>query len=346
MAVWKNETTKLWAAKFQYQLHQYKKENFKTQEEALKWLILRRQELKNPPAPEPTCLTFSQLWTMYLEDCKDRFQKNTWRQKAFVYRNFQSFIKGDPPIDSIEQQKFVEYLKYRKNKSGNCAANRDLKEFKALCNWGIKRDLLKKNPCANIEKYPEEKKDRYVPPAEDINKVLQVAESDDKDLILTLYFTAGRISEIFNMTWKDVNFKDKWVRLWTRKRKGSELEEDKLRMEKTLYNVLKRRRENRDINTPYVFHNTDGSQYTKNQKKDTMKKLCCKAGVKVFGFHAIRHYVASILLESGDVGLAEVSKMLRHKKVSTTDNYIKALDPRLKRTAKTLEELLNGRKKL
>jgi integrase len=231
------------------------------------------------------------------------------------------------------------------NKDGNCAANRDLKEFKALYNWGIEQELTIENPCANIRKYSEEKKDRYVPPAQDVKKVLQAAEYDDKDLILILYFTAGRISEIFNITWEDVNFKDKWVRLWTRKRKGGELEEGKLRMEKTLYNVLKRRWENRDINTPYVFHNPGGSQYTKNQKKDTMKKLCLKAGVKVFGFHAIRHHVASSLLGSGKVSLSEVSKMLRHKKVSTTDNYIKALDPRLKRTAKTLEELLNGKKK-
>ena len=147
------------------------------------------------------------------------------------------------------------------------------------------------------------------------------------------------------MTWDDVNFKDKWVRLWTRKRKGGELHEDKLPMEKTLHDILKRRGGNRDKNTPYVFHNPGGSQYTRNQKKDTMNRLCRKAGVKPFGFHAIRHHVASALADSGDARLPEIQKLLRHKKVSTTDNYIKAIDPQLKRTAKTLVGLLNGRKK-
>lgn len=345
MAVWKDEKTKRWAAKFQYRRRQYKKEGFRTQSEALRWLIKTRQELKNPPQHEVIALSFFQVATKYLEDCEARYQKNTWRQKAFVYRNFLSSIDDDQLIDSIPKQKFIEYLKNRKNKGGNCAANRDLKEFKALYNWCIRQEILKKNPCANIEKYPENKKERYVPPAEDLNKVLQAAECEDADLVQIICHTAGRISEIFNMTWEDVNFEKRWVRLWTRKRKGGELEEDKLPITKTLSNILKRRWENRDKNTSYVFHNPDGSQYTKNQKKDTMKNLCRKAGVKPFGFHSIRHHVASSLADSGEVSLPEIQKILRHKKVSTTDNYIKALDPQLKRTGKILEELLNGRKK-
>ena len=47
------------------------------------------------------------------------------------------------------------------------------------------------------------------------------ADPDDMELIRTLYHTAGRISEILNMTWQDVNFEQQWVRLWTRKRMGN-----------------------------------------------------------------------------------------------------------------------------
>jgi hypothetical protein len=53
--------------------------------------------------------------TMYLEDCKARFQKNTWRQKAFVYRNFLAFINDDPAAESITKQTFIEYLKFRRD---------------------------------------------------------------------------------------------------------------------------------------------------------------------------------------------------------------------------------------
>ena len=282
---------------------------------------------------------------MYLEDCKDRFQKNTWRQKAFVYRNFLAFINHDPVVDSISKQIFIKYLKNRKDNDGNCAANRDLKEFKALYNWGVRNELFLKNPCVNIVSYPEDPKVRYVPPADDINRVLMAADREDMDLIMTLYHTAGRTSEVLNMTWEDVNFEQRWVRLWTRKRRGGELQEDKLAMTDTLYDVLKRRWDTRDKTTAYIFHNADGTQLTYIQKRYTMKKLCRKAGVKVFGFHAIRHHVASILADSGKASLNQIQKMLRHRRTTTTDKYIKTLDPQLRQVANVLDEQVKVGKK-
>ena len=320
MSVWKDKKRKAWIAKFKYHNKQFKREGFETRAKALEWEVEKRNKLKNPPEPEMTPLTFSQISTMYLEDCQARFQKNTWRQKAFVYRNFLTCVNEDPPADSITKQTFVEYLKYRRASNGNCAANRDLKEFKALYNWCVRQELLYKNPLINIIDYPEEPSVRYVPPYKDINLVLMAADPDDMDLILTLYHTAGRISEILNITWKDVNFEHGWIRLWTRKRRGGELHEDKLPMNKKLYEVLKRKWHNRNKSTQYVFHNEDGSKLLYQQKRHKMTELCKKAGVKSFGFHAIRHYVASILADSGKVPLSQIQRMLRHQRTTTTDN--------------------------
>ena len=157
MAIWKDPKRKVWVSKFQYQKRQYKKEGFQTRSDALAWEVKKRDELKNPPPEEPIRLTFSQVSTMYLEDCQARFQKNTWRQKAFVYRNFLTFINDDPEAESITKQTFIEYLIFRKEQknhkdrkiekpeNGVCVANRDLKEFKALYNWSIRNDLISKN---------------------------------------------------------------------------------------------------------------------------------------------------------------------------------------------------------
>ena len=69
-----------------------------------------------------------------------------------------------------------------------------------------------------------------------------------------------------------------------------------------------------------------------------MKKLCEKAHVKPFGFHAIRHHVASILADSGKAITSQVQIFLRHFRISTTDNYIKTLDPELKQVAEVLDK--------
>ena len=301
MSVWRNKKRNTWVAKFKFQGRQYKREGFKTRSEAEDWKFQRRKDLKNPSEPEPEVirLTFSQASTIYLEDCQARFQKNTWRQKAFVYRNFLSFVNENPPADSITNQIFREYLRCRIAQDGNCAANRDLKEFKALYNWCIHQELLLQNPCINIQKYPEEPKVKYVPPEEDIKKVIMAADPDDMDLIQIIYYTAGRISEILNLKWEDINFEHNWIRLWTRKRRGGELQEDKLPIGGELFRILKRRWHKRDKLTPYVFHNEDGTKFTYHQKGHTIKKVCEKANVKPFGFHAIRHHIASILADSG-----------------------------------------------
>ena len=116
-------------------------------------------------------------------------------------------------------------------------------------------------------------------------------------------WTGGLVyfSEILRLTWKDVNLEKRTVTLRTRKRKGGQIQSDLVPMSETLYSCLKRRWNERDKSSPYVFTKPGGGIYTKNDKlvKEMMDKLCKKAGVKKFGFHAIRHHVAMILEDSG-----------------------------------------------
>ena len=53
--------------------------------------------------------------------------------------------------------------------------------------------------------------------------------------------TAVRISGVLNMTCGDVNFDNRWVRLWTRKRRRGDVQEDKLAITDDFYKVLYRK---------------------------------------------------------------------------------------------------------
>lgn len=55
-----------------------------------------------------------------------------------------------------------------------------------------------------------------------------------------------------------------------------------------------------------------------------MKRLCQRAGVKHFGFHAIRHLSASILAYEG-VDVPTIQSILRHKNLHTTSRYLHTL---------------------
>jgi len=57
-----------------------------------------------------------------------------------------------------------------------------------------------------------------------------------------------------------------------------------------------------------------------------MMHICKRAGVKIFGLHAIRHLTASILAQA-DVPMVTIQRILRHKNLTTTERYIRGLEP-------------------
>ncbi|MCL2458945.1 MAG: tyrosine-type recombinase/integrase, partial [Desulfobulbus sp.] len=53
-----------------------------------------------------------------------------------------------------------------------------------------------------------------------------------------------------------------------------------------------------------------------------MRTLCALAGVKPFGFHAVRHTAASVVFVGG--GLAAAQDLMSHQRATTTDIYVRA----------------------
>ncbi len=218
------------------------------------------------------------------------------------------------------------------NKDGVKAANRDLRDLKALYNWGLRQEVIAgRNPCNPIEKYPEEPYRPYVPPPEDIDKVRIAATADERDFLDTIYHLLARKSEVTRLTWEDMNFEQKWVRLYTRKRRGGALQEDYLPMNDTLYHMLHNRWKRRDKTSPHVF------QFSGRQLRYMMERLCQRAGVKPFGFHAIRHHVSSVLNDSGKDSMKQIQKLLRHRRQATTESYLHSIEASVYQAARILD---------
>jgi integrase len=58
--------------------------------------------------------------------------------------------------------------------------------------------------------------------------VVKVAEGQARVLLLTFLHTAGRRSEVYRLTWSDVDFFQRQLRLTTRKRQDGSMEETSL----------------------------------------------------------------------------------------------------------------------
>jgi integrase len=93
--------------------------------------------------------------------------------------------------------------------------------------------------------------------------------------------TAARCSELFRLTWADVDLDGRTVRLGSRKRKGGELHFAKVPMRDALYAELKALKGT--ARSVYVFCQEDGQPFTSRQA--LMRRVCKRAGVRYFSFH-------------------------------------------------------------
>ena len=151
-------------------------------------------------------------------------------------------------------------------------------------------------------------------------------------MLLAYLHLGARRSEIFRLCWEDVDFGNSRIRLFTRKRRDGSLEYDWLPMTGELEAALRSWWDNRTFqeSTHVFICEQDGGFCAERHGKPFkermhfMKTLCARAGVKAFGFHAIRHLTASILYKMGQP-VSIIQAILRHKSPNTTAGYLKSL---------------------
>jgi integrase len=108
-------------------------------------------------------------------------------------------------------------------------------------------------------------------------------------------------------------------------------------LEKVLWGLWQNRKDDE-----WVFFNLLTSNRYINRFK-LMRSICRRAGVPQFGYHTIRHFVASYLVDKKKVSLPVISRLLGHKNLQTTERYLQAIDPRFCDTMRLLEgDLLNA----
>ena len=213
--------------------------------------------------------------------------------------------------------------------------NSSRKNLAKAWEWGrkyLEHFPLAGNPFRAVDKFPVTRKPRYVPPEEDFRKVLEIAEGQDRVMLLALSHLAARRGEIFRMTWQDLDFKNSQVRLWTRKTADGSMRADWVPMTDQLKQAFLWWWENRPLPRDHVFYCVDIGDARSSDlygqpfkhRYVFMEKVCRSAGVKPFGFHAIRHLTATVLYNLG-YPVATIQAILRHQTPTTTNRYLHSL---------------------
>lgn len=220
-------------------------------------------------------------------------------------------------------------------------ANRTLGVLSKMMNlaetWGI-RDKHS-NPCEDVERYPERKRERFLSPKElqRLGKALTAAEANQTETryavaaFRILLLTGCRLSEIQRLEWRYVDLDQKELRLPDSKTGAKTVHLGEAAVE--LLEALPRLTGN-----PYVIAGKKEKAHL-TDLQHPWRRIRKAAGLNDVRIHDLRHTFASGGLLVGE-GLAMIGKLLGHTQVQTTARYAHLASDPVKQAATKISDRL------
>ncbi|MCK9280922.1 MAG: site-specific tyrosine recombinase XerD [Melioribacteraceae bacterium] len=265
-----------------------------------------------------------------------KLEKNLSDNTIFSYKNdlmkLLDFFEKLNIIDysEINSETLINYFSSIKNEGlSNSTIARYISAFKGFFKFLLKNGYITKNPMTKI---PSVKKKKNLPDVlsfQEIELILNSAESDDirgrrDKALLELFYSSGlRISELINLTVNNVFIKEEMVRVLG---KGSKerlvpVGSSALSCIKDYLLYSRPHLENKITSENILFLNVRGRKLSRMGVWKIVDFYVKKSGIKKdIHPHTFRHSFATHLIEGG-ADLRSVQEMLGHSDISTTQIY-------------------------
>lgn len=209
----------------------------------------------------------------------------------------------------------------------NSTYNRKITSIKGYYCYQLKRN---NNIKINIEDIEHVKKEKIYPHTlrkDEIREIIKCIDNNvigirDKSIIMFLYISGLRVSELINLTFTDINFQEGYIRCIGKGNKEKIIVVGDL-LNISLSNYLKNSRNIilRGIKCNYIYCNEDGEKLSRQTINNLIKKYAKKANIKRnVSPHTFRHCFATHMMENG-ADIRSVQEMLGHSDISTTQIY-------------------------
>ncbi|UWR05199.1 tyrosine-type recombinase/integrase (plasmid) [Ruegeria conchae] len=211
-------------------------------------------------------------------------------------------------------------------------ANRTLallsKMFELSVRWGMRSD----NPARGVEKFPEEKRDRWLSDEELSRLLAALAEHPNQvaaEAIRLQLLTGARIGEVLTAKWTDFDIERG---VWTKpSHHTKQKRREHLPLSSASCELLRRIREARAAKSAWLFPGRSPERPYKDLKV-FWRSVTLAADLKDYRIHDNRHTHASHLVSSG-LSLPIVGRLLGHTNPSTTQRYAHLADDPLRHAA-------------
>ena len=237
-------------------------------------------------------------------------------------------------IEELNQKIISDYLTLL-SKVGLTAKSiaRKISSLKNFSNYLIESGVAKKNPLELIDTPKLPKIIPTVLTFDEVNSILNSVKPSnnpllpmnlrDRAILETLYATGIRISELINLTTKDIFFEEEIIRVFGKGDKERIVPIGKPAIEAIKkYSIQVRIQILRKKNpTDILFLNFHGKRFSRMGIWNIVNEAVKKSGIEQkIHPHTFRHTFATHLIEGG-ADLRSVQEMLGHAKITTTEIY-------------------------
>jgi integrase len=278
-------------------------------------------------ATEARTRTFGEMSKKYLE-------KHAHSRDDYTIKPLTEFF-GERTLAQITTPLVAEYQDDRLEEVKEATVYQELSLLRRMFNIARKRwRWVKDNPVSDgdlsFSVGNRNARDRWLT-IEEEQILLEKATNPVwlRTLLITALHTGMRRGEILALTWKDVDFAKRLVRV----EKSKNGEKRAIPMSQTLYDVLKSVKV-RDISGK-VFPLAVRS--LRAAYKQALKKAC----IEDFRFHDLRHTFATRLVQNG-VDLYKVKELLGHKTLTMTTRYAHHYPESLRASVEILDVCYNS----
>lgn len=293
---------------------------------------------------ENPSLSPSELKNIYLSgDKSDRILvKDLINKKAALYdvqvsketflSKTKTFLEFKPNVyvDEINQDLLTKYENYlRKKGNSETTIHSNFVKLKSALNYGVNNDLISVNPVNKYKIASPSPEPKVLLSIEQI-KILEEIElsglmGEVRDFYLFCFYCHGaRVNEILNLTWSSVS--ETQIKYKPSKTLKKTNKTKIIAISNGLYGIIERIEKRKPNNYVFKFlENSNGNVKTATALINKyLYKIADKLEWERFSTSTARHSFSTILANSG-IPTIQISKLLLHQKVSTTDSYLNSM---------------------
>jgi len=284
----------------------------------------------------------------YWKDSKLAKKKANDITKGDIKFHFSEELKGilnTSKCVKTEPQELDEKLRKAKQTQRNRGA-----VLRSIFNWAIEMDKygVKTNPVNNGALPKLEKKDSEPFTRKQLDSLFQKAGETYPHMLEPMAYaivTGGRIGELENLKWENVNLEEGWIRIVNPKEKKSK----KIHIDPncTLYCMfeeMKKKHDGRDerdfkdghYGYVFTYWNPRYEKWGRTPIADHFLEIRRMAGIKDRTFHSFRHTAGSLAVSAG-ANTKAVQAIYGHSTAEMTNHYLHASKEDIAGALKTVE---------